>query len=211
MFSSAAFDRVGCSCLTQAARLLRARLASARALLRTLGRPLLRDERGSALIEFALIAPPFFLLLIGTLEVSMMFFASAVLEGATKEAARQIRTGQVQESADPLAAFQAELCGSMVGIIDCSKVVFNVKTFSSFSAVSMPIEVDEEGEVVNTGFLPGGSGAVTVVRSMYRWKFSTPLMETVMPSGLAGRLLVSTVAFQNEPYNVDSFPPAPGG
>src|SRR3546814_8382703 len=87
----------------------------------------------------------------------MMFFASAVLEGATKEAARQIRTGQVQESADPLAAFQAELCGSMVGIIDCSKVVFNVKTFSSFSAVSMPIEVDEEGEVVNAGFLPGGS------------------------------------------------------
>src|SRR3546814_12804391 len=75
-------------------------------------------------------------------------------------------SGQVQESADPLAAFQAELCGSMVGIIDCSKVVFNVKTFSSFSAVSMPIEVDEEGEVVNTGFLPGGSGAVTVVRSM---------------------------------------------
>src|SRR3546814_9108371 len=52
----------------------------------------LRDERGSALIEFALIAPPFFLLLIGTLEVSMMFFASAVLEGATKEAARQIRS-----------------------------------------------------------------------------------------------------------------------
>src|SRR3546814_8076914 len=27
--------------------------------------------------------------------------------------------------------------------------------------------------------LPGGSGAVTVVRSMYRWKFSTPLMETI--------------------------------
>src|SRR3546814_16186245 len=97
MFSSAAFDRVGCSCLTQAARLLRARLASARALLRTLGRPLLRDERGSALIEFALIAPPFFLLLFGTVEVSMMFFASAVLEGAPKEAATLLRHGQVPE------------------------------------------------------------------------------------------------------------------
>lgn len=208
MFSSAAFDRVGCACLTHAACRLRAWLVSAGTFLHQLARPLLRDERGSALIEFALIAPPFFLLLIGTLEVSTMFFASAVLEGATKEAARQIRTGQIQESADPLAAFQTELCGSMVGIIDCSKVILNVRTFSSFSAVSMPIEVDEEGEIVNTGFLPGGSSAVTVVRAMYRWKFSTPLMETVMPSGLAGRLLVSTVAFQNEPYNVN---PAPGG
>src|SRR3546814_11063056 len=66
-------------------------------------------------------------------------------------AARQIRTGQVQESAGPLAAFQAELCGSMVGIIDCSKVVFNVKTFSSFSAVSMPIEVDERSEERRVG------------------------------------------------------------
>src|SRR3546814_16545502 len=85
MFSSAAFDRVGCSCLTQAARLLRARLASARALLRTLGRPLLRDARGSALLEFALIAPPFFLLLIGTREVALMFFARAVPEGADRK------------------------------------------------------------------------------------------------------------------------------
>src|SRR3546814_15434906 len=119
-----------------------------------------------------------------------MFLARAVLEGATKEAARQIRTGQVQESADPLAAFQAELCGSTVGIIDCSKVVFNVKTFSSFSAVSMPIEVDEEGEVVNTGFLTGGSAAATEVRSMHSWKFETPLLESVMRSGIAGRRLV---------------------
>src|SRR3546814_2727081 len=100
MFSRAAFERVGGSCLTRAARLLRAGRASARALLRTLGRPLLRDERGSALIEFALIAPPFFLLLIGTLEVSMMFFASAVLEGATKEAARQIRTRSEEHTSE---------------------------------------------------------------------------------------------------------------
>src|SRR3546814_15965556 len=38
MFSMPAFVRVACSSLPQAARLLRARLASARAVLRTLGR-----------------------------------------------------------------------------------------------------------------------------------------------------------------------------
>ena len=162
-----------------------------------------RDQSGNALVEFALVAPPFMLLLAGILEISVMFFASSVIEGATKEAARQIRTGQVQESGDPLATFQTELCSSLANIIDCTKVHFNVQTFSSFGNVSMPIEVDEDGEIVNTGFLPGGSSAVTVVRSMYRWEFVTPLISEVIPAGLGGHLIVSTVAFQNEPYDVD--------
>jgi Flp pilus assembly protein TadG len=196
-------DRVGTACLRQVARGLRGFVKPAGVLRRSGVGPLLRDERGSAVIEFALVGPPFFLLMAGILEVSVMFFASSVIEGATKEAARQIRTGQVQSSADPLVAFKTELCDSLVGVIDCNDVVFNVQTFSSFSTVSMDIELDEDGKIINTGFLPGGSGAVTVVRAMYRWDFLTPLLGEFMPAGVAGHLLVSTVAFQNEPYNVN--------
>ncbi|MGF1629618.1 MAG: TadE/TadG family type IV pilus assembly protein [Kiloniellaceae bacterium] len=203
MFTREADDRVGGACLTRAACGLHACMSSAWAHFRSIFRPFLRDERGNAMLEFALVAPPFILLLVGTLEVSVMFFTGAVIEGATKESARQIRTGQIQGSADPLVAFQEELCSSLMGIIDCTKVVFNVQTFSSFSDVSMPIEFDEDGEIINTGFAPGGSSAVTVVRAMYRWKFSTPLIDKAMPSGPGGHLLISTVAFQNEPYNVN--------
>ena len=88
-------------------------------------------------------------------------------------------------------------------MIDCADVRFHVQTFSSFGAVSMPIEVDEDGEIINTTFVPGGSSAVTVVRAMYRWNFVTPLIGEVIPSGVGGRMIVSTVAFQNEPYDVD--------
>lgn len=203
MFEPGMVVEVGRSCLTHAVRGLRACMASAGRRWRPALGPLLRDERGNALIEFALVAPPFLLLLVGTLEVSVMFFTSAVIEGATKETARQIRTGQIQGTADPLDAFQTELCDSMLGIIDCTRVVFNVQTFDSFSGVSMPVELDEDGEIVNTGFSPGGSGAVTVVRAMYRWDFLAPLVDKVMPAGLGGHLLVSTVAFQNEPYDVN--------
>ena len=164
---------------------------------------LLRDERGSAVIEFALVGPPFILLLVGTLEIALMFFTSTVIEGATKEAARQIRTGQIQTEADPLVAFQAELCDALVNVIDCSDVIFNVQTFASFGEVSMPIELDEDGEIINTGFTPGGSSEITVVRAMYRWNFITPLISELIPAGLGGNLIVSTVAFQNEPYNVN--------
>src|SRR3546814_1488334 len=66
-----------------------------------------------ALIEFALVGPPFLLLLAGILEISVMFFASSVIEGATKEAARQIRTGQIQGAADPMTTFRNELCDGL--------------------------------------------------------------------------------------------------
>jgi Flp pilus assembly protein TadG len=203
MFVNEVLQRVGRVCLTRAVRSLRACRASVRSLLCRAFGPVLRDERGTALIEFALVVMPFLLLLIGTMEISLMFFTNAVIEGATKEAARQIRTGHIQESADPVVAFQDKLCDSLFGIIDCSKVAYNVQTFSSFGSVSMPLELDEDGEPVGTGFLPGGSSAVTVVRTMYRWKFFTPLISQMIPAGPGGHLLVSTVAFQNEPYNVN--------
>lgn len=192
---------VGRACLTLGLRVTRACLASGWRLLRPAFGPVLRDERGAAMIEFALVAPPFVLLLVGTLEVSLMFFTDAVIEGAAKEAARQIRTGNVQNSADPETAFRTKLCDELFGVIDCSKVVFNVQTFANFGAVSMPVEIDEDGKVVNTGFVPGGASAVTVVRAMYRWQFFTPLIDQAMPTGFGGHMLVSTVAFQNEPYN----------
>jgi len=196
-------ERVGRACLQGAVRGLRACMKPGSALRRSAGGALVRDERGTALIEFAMVGPPFLLFLVGILEISVMFFTGSVMEGATKEVARQIRTGQVQESADPLATFQSEVCDALLNVVDCSDVIFNVRTFSSFSAVSMPIEMDEDGNIINTTFAPGGSGAVTVVRAVYRWDFVTPMIRYVMPAGLGGHTLVSTVAFQNEPYNVD--------
>ena len=149
------------------------------------------------------MAPLFMLLLVGTLEVAIMFFASSVIEGATKEAARQIRTGQIQGSADPLAAFQAELCGSLAGVIDCTEVVFTVQTFSSFSSVSMPLEHDEDGEIVNPGFFPGGSTAITVVRAVYRWNFMTPMMEG-MPEDVQALREAATEAFPDAGWSIRS-------
>ena len=189
--------------LARALRRLRGAKASDSAAVRGAGRRLLRDDSGGAMVEFGLLAMPFLLLLVGTMEISVMFFTGAVIEGATKEAARQIRTGNIQTSGDPVTTFQNQLCEALYNVIDCSKVVFNVQTFADFGSVNMPIEVDEDGEVINTGFNPGGSSAVTVVRTIYRWEFITPLINQAIPAGFGGHLIVSTAAFQNEPYNVN--------
>ena len=51
-----------------------------------------KDVRGSVLIEFALVSIPFFMLLFGVLEVGIIFFGNSMLEKATSDAARLIRT-----------------------------------------------------------------------------------------------------------------------
>src|ERR1700758_4455753 len=55
-----------------------------------------RNRRGSAVVEFALVAPIFIALLFAILETALMFFASQVLETMNDNAARLIQTGQAQ-------------------------------------------------------------------------------------------------------------------
>ncbi len=53
-----------------------------------------RDRRGATAIEFALIALPFFALMMAILETFLTFFASQTIETAVNRGARLIRTGQ---------------------------------------------------------------------------------------------------------------------
>ena len=55
-----------------------------------------RNRRGSAAVEFALVAPLFFCMLFAILETAIVFFAGQVLENATQETARLVLTRQAQ-------------------------------------------------------------------------------------------------------------------
>ncbi len=52
----------------------------------------------------ALIATPFFLLLFGIVELGMIFLVASSLENATAEAARTIRTGEMQTAGGATAS-----------------------------------------------------------------------------------------------------------
>ena len=56
------------------------------------------SEDGAVLIEFALLAVPFFALIFAILETSITFLAQQVLDSALQDATRSIRTGQSQTS-----------------------------------------------------------------------------------------------------------------
>jgi Flp pilus assembly protein TadG len=170
-----------------------------------------RNRRGSAAIEFALIAPIFIALLFAIIETSLMFFASEALQTINENAARTIRTGQAQSAYSNVSAYLTQLicnptpvlfaCGPANG--SANGISVDVKSYSSFQNVSISTQIAGGNFDTSTlGYSLGGSCDVVVARLFYKWPlFVTGLGYNI--SNLTGnqRLLVATAVFRNEPYS----------
>ncbi len=162
-----------------------------------------RNRRGSAAVEFALVAPIFFGLLFAIIELAMVFFASQVLETATQDSAREIMTGQAQTSAFTQAQFKNLVCSKLVVMFDCvNGVSIDVQSYSAFGSVNIADPIDASRNFVPpNNYLPGGPGDIVVVRIFYQWPlFVTGLGFNIANLSGSKRLLTATAAFQNEPY-----------
>ncbi|WFU16253.1 TadE/TadG family type IV pilus assembly protein [Bradyrhizobium sp. CB3481] len=162
-----------------------------------------RNRRGSAAVEFALVAPMFFAVLFAIIELALIFFASQILETVTQDTARLILTGQAQNAGFTQAQFKNEVCAKLVTMFDCTNgVSIDVQSYKSFDLANIADPIDAgKNFVPPNNYLPGGPGDVVVVRLFYKW----PLFVTGLgfnPANIAGnkRLLTATAAFQNEPY-----------
>lgn len=169
------------------------------------------DKRGIAAVEFALIAMPFFFLIFGLLEVCVIFIMSSILEHAASEAARQIRTGQLQNSGLAGVAmetsFRQDVCDELFGLMSCdTRLKTDVQVFADFGATgsSPALAFDgTTGDLDNScfGFSAGGQNQIVVIRVFYEWDLIIPVMSAPLANMSNNRLLLqSTVAFRNEPF-----------
>ena len=184
----------------------------------TLRKALLRfrgNRRGSAAVEFALVAPMFFALLFAIIETALMFFSSQVLETIAQDSARAILTGQAQAQGGSVAAcqtvpntvspcdqttFKAFVCTKIPALFDCSKLYVDVVSTSSFGTLSLT-DFGNSCSFNPSGmqYSAGTSGQVVVVRLFYQW----PLIVTGLGYNMGcnnKRLMVATAAFKNEPF-----------
>ena len=159
---------------------------------------------GSAAIEFAFVAPIFFLLLMGTMEVGVMFFAQFTLQNATNDAARLIRTGQAASASMSAAQFRTSICNEISPVLACdANLQIDVESFSAFSTASYPAALTGTNTLNPTlnNFAPGGVCSVVLVRTFYTWSVVTPLLTPFMVNMANNmHLLSATAAFRNEPY-----------
>ena len=162
------------------------------------------NHRGSAVVEFALVAPIFFGLLFAIIELALVFFASQVLETVTQDSARMIMTGQAQLAAYSQTTFKTLVCSKITVMFDCvNGVSIDVQSYTAFGSVNIADPINASKNFVPpNNYLPGGPGDIVVVRIFYQW----PLIVTGLGFNVANlsgskRLLTATAAFQNEPYN----------
>ncbi|MET0271571.1 MAG: hypothetical protein ABW360_01130, partial [Phenylobacterium sp.] len=129
-------------------------------------------------------------------------------------AARKIRTGEFQQGAAPTKdAFKTLVCGEMSWLgSDCAENLYvEAESFGSFAALAddEPTPADELEDGGGCWSI-GKPADIVLVRTYYRWKLFTPLVDASLETLGAGsgmRLVSSATAFRNEPYSDDP----PGG
>lgn len=166
-------------------------------------RTFLRATRGVALIEFALVAIPFFMFIFGIVEVGLIFWAGYELENATATAARLIRTGQAQTAGYSITDLKTQLCNNVVILSNCaSKVQISVQTSATFAGLTAPGALDSNG-ALKTSFTysPGTASSIVLMNTYYEWPLTVYLTQAALSNLLDGNyLLQASVAFKNEPY-----------
>jgi Flp pilus assembly protein TadG len=169
-----------------------------------------KDRKGATVVEFALIATPFFAILAALIQTFLLFFAQSVLENVVRQSARQIMTGQVQAAdasltaAAAAAAFKSTVCTNANILFTCSGLMVDVQVANNWSSanVGMPtLTYDSTGNVTNAWqFNPGTAGDIVVVRVMYLWPvFFGPIAFNMANQANGSRLIMASSAFQNEP------------
>jgi Flp pilus assembly protein TadG len=189
--------------------------ARSRRLLRGFG------DNGVTAVEFAMVAPMFLLLLTTIVDLGVMLTTQSLLDGATRDAARLIRTGQVQTSASPMTTFQNLLCSDLSPVMSSatcqSSVIFEVQVFTNFAGASFTpcTQNTNPNQSGYCSFSAGTGTEIVGVRVTYNYPFMVPWVSGCLTGGScwfgAGTAsgsntgtgtapLVSTVVFMNEPF-----------
>jgi Flp pilus assembly protein TadG len=185
-------------------------------------RRLARDSIGAIAVEMALVGPPFFLLLLTIIDLGLMLANQSLLDGAARDAARLIRTGQVQTASSPISSFQTLLCSEMSSVMTSAQcaanIIFEVQTFTSFGSVSFTpcvLNANQTGTGTICSFTPGNGGDIVGVKAVYNRSFIIPWVGGCLSGGscwagvgttngsnpgTGSVTLVSTVIFRNEPF-----------
>lgn len=98
-------------------------------------RRLRRSEQGNAIVEFALTAPLFLLILMGIFDFSWQIYGKQVLQGAVSKAARD---ATLESNAINQAALDTKVREKVLNVFKNGDVTFERKSYDSYSEVGQP-------------------------------------------------------------------------
>lgn len=155
------------------------------------------QDDGVTVIEFALLALPFFALIGAILETGMFLLGSQIFDSAVDDAARSIMVGDaVSYSA---ADFRTKICERTFGLINCPGIKLRTRPIANFAVADTTNPIDEDGNwVLAEEFDAGGSRQIILVEAYYKW--NTFLGFDFGFSKFGDSLIISSSrVFMNEP------------
>lgn len=185
---------------------------------------LVRSDDGSAAIEFALLALPYFMIVFAIFETFIAFTGEQMVSGAVDTMARQLRTGQITGSDDTKTTYLSEtqfrqaFCEEISILITCSgseaatpsKLFIDVRSATSFADITTSLSVNAKTGDVDTStfaYNPGGAGTINMVRAVYKWEVTLDLMRPYFSTVKIASdpdqsyfLIMATTAYKNEPF-----------
>lgn len=163
-----------------------------------------KSEDGTAAVEFAIVAIPFFLFVGAIFELSIHFFVNSIMDHAIGSVAREIRTNQITPNTHTEAQFRGHICGRPeMFLFDCDNLIIDVQEVANFDDPGVPRNPDGSVNPSGMGFNPGdlGSRSINILRVYYEWPtvmaFANFSNDPMWARG--NRIIMSSEAFKLEP------------
>ena len=183
-------------------------------------RHLAADENGATIIEFAIVAPVFFLLLMGIIEFGLIGFHSVALDAAVAQTSRQASLGNVPSGfPDRVSYIRSELRNRTQGLINANQIIISANLVTAGGAPTPPdicltdppsfgttctgVPFQEVNGVPgyqgpSAAVTLGNAGDVVEIRASYPWRVQLPLVrDFIGPNGVL--LITSSTVVKNEP------------
>lgn len=175
--------------------------------------------KGVTAIEFAIIAPVALMILMGTVEISLMMYAIVILEGATFQGSRTGKTGYVEGALTQEQTIIARVEDYAGILLDINALQITSKSYSNFGNIEQGepfVDLDGDGvrdsgenftdtngngvyddDLYDTAGY-GGARDITVYTVSYPWQVFTPMLAPFFNNGTM--TLSARTVVKNEPY-----------
>jgi Flp pilus assembly protein TadG len=177
----------------------------------------LRDEsKGAALVEFAFVAPIFFLMMMGFFDLGYSAYANSQLQGLVEKAARD---AALESGPAALASLDARVRNQTKVLVQNAEITFDRKNYASFTRAGAqenftdsnannirdPGECFQDENNNSTWDADSGAAGQGAAKDITRYTVTAKYNRVFPMWGMLGlpreQTLVATTVLRNQPYD----------
>lgn len=187
-----------------------------------------RDEGGATIVEFALITPPFLIMLMGLFDLAYNQYTSEMINGAIQKAARD---STIEGASGSQATIDASVTKAVQAVAPSAVMQFERRSYSDFANISRGEDFNDvdgngvcdngdpfedvnrnskwDASIGNTGFGGARDAVLYTVTATYRRAFP---IYALMPGQTENFTLRASTVLRNQPYGAagEAVAPATG-